>query len=206
MSTLAVLFDAFGTLIKIKDGAHPYRTILKIGIQQGRRPKPDDAEILLSTPLSLREAADYFGITVAPEMMENLTSILDAEIQGLEAHEDGLNSVDILQAAGVSIGICSNLASPYAAAIDRLYPSITCHSYSFEVGAVKPDHRIYEHAVKSLMLPPDKIWMIGDSKICDSDEPTNFGMKGFHLDRGGNSDYTSLTAFTKDFLHNYFFN
>lgn len=200
MSTIAVLFDAFGTLIKIKNGAHPYRTILKLGIEQGRRPRADDAEVLLSKPLNLRDAADHFDIDVPVDLMIQLESELISELSGLEAHADGLAAVSNLQAAGVAIGICSNLASPYAAAVERLYPSVVHHSYSFEVGAVKPNIQLYEHAAKSLRLPPGKIWMIGDSKRCDSEGPKDYGMNGFHLDRSGNGEYKNLTDFADDFL------
>lgn len=49
----AVIFDAFGTLIKISKGSSPYRKILKIGIDQNRRPEPHDAECILSLPMDL---------------------------------------------------------------------------------------------------------------------------------------------------------
>lgn len=204
MTELAVLFDAFGTLVKIRAGKHPYRKILKLGIEQGRRPKANDGELLLTMPLEIREAAKFFGIEASHEFITSLESELDGELSGIEAYEDGIAAVDKLQAAGIKVGICSNLASPYASAIERLYPSIRHHSYSFVVGAAKPNLKIYAHAVALLQLPPANVWMIGDSKRCDRDGPSTFGMNGLHLDRKGDGDYKTLTDFAEDFLSVHF--
>ena len=80
MPVLAAVFDAFGTLVKIGVGTNPYRKILKIGIEQGRRPKATDAEDLLSIPMDLRQAADYFGISVETDFMNRLEDGLREEL------------------------------------------------------------------------------------------------------------------------------
>lgn len=67
MTINAVMFDAFGTLLKIQNGVHPYRQLLQKGCQQGRRPQPDDAHTLMSRRLGLAEAADYFEVKVSTE-------------------------------------------------------------------------------------------------------------------------------------------
>lgn len=59
-----VIFDAFGTLVKIHEGNHPYRQILKLGIKQGRRPQPNDAKTLMTNPWGLAEAAQRLSIAV----------------------------------------------------------------------------------------------------------------------------------------------
>jgi HAD superfamily hydrolase (TIGR01549 family) len=204
MKTLAIIFDAFGTLVKMQPGAHPYRRILKLGIEQGRRPKDNDAEIILSNRLDLRDFAKYLEVYIPPEMMIKLESDLTTELLQLEAYEDGIHAINVLQNAGVNLCICSNLAYPYASAIERLYPSVTHRSYSFEVGTTKPNFLIYEHAANSLNMNPEEIWMIGDSIRCDKQGPDNFGIRGFHLSRDGGGDYKNLTDFTKDFLYAYF--
>lgn len=60
MPVSAAIFDAFGTLIQINEGSHPFRKILKLGIEQGRRPQSTDAEQLLTLPMDLRQAADFW--------------------------------------------------------------------------------------------------------------------------------------------------
>jgi HAD superfamily hydrolase (TIGR01549 family) len=200
MPILAAIFDAFGTLVKIGEGTHPYRKILKLGIEQGRRPLSTDAEFLLTLPLDLREAANFFGIQVDRNVMDEIEYDLAAELAEIQAFTDGLHAVKMLQTAGVKVVVCSNLAKPYAAAIERLYPGLDGYSYSFAVGAVKPSFEIYQHAAKLASVSPTDAWMIGDSKRCDCEGPTAFGMHGFWLDRQGGSPYTSLDQFADAIL------
>lgn len=196
----AVIFDAFGTLIKISKGSNPYRKILKIGIEQGRRPQPRDGECILSLPMDLRQAADFFGISIDPSVMVCLESDLNRELADIQAYPDGVHAVQLLQDAGIKVAVCSNLAKPYAAAIERLYPTLDGYSYSFEVGAVKPSFEIYNHAIHALSALPTEVWMIGDSKECDCDGPTAFGMRGFWLDRQGRSIHSSVGQFAEAML------
>jgi FMN phosphatase YigB (HAD superfamily) len=200
MSISAVIFDAFGTLLKISEGTHPYRKILRLGIEQGRRPDSGDAVALLSIPMDLRQAANYFGIKVEPRFMSRLESELERELAGIEAFGDGIAAVKALQAAGLKIAVCSNLAQPYASAIERLYPSLDGYVYSFAVGAVKPSAEIYQQVLQSVSAISTDTWMIGDSKRCDCDGPAAYGIKGFYLDRDGNHGYTTLDLFADAIL------
>lgn len=195
MDIKAVIFDAFGTLVQIREGSHPYRQILKAGVRQGRRPKPDDAKEIMTYPLDLSAAAEHFGIKISSRDMDSYEEALRTELEGIQAHPDGLLSVDAFQSAGYRVGVCSNLALPYAQAIERLYPSLDAYTYSFEVGAVKPDFRIYVNVCEQLELDPEHVLMIGDSLRCDRDGPNSFGMRGYFLDRQGAGDYSSLTDF-----------
>lgn len=200
MAITAAIFDAFGTLLKIREGTHPYRKILRLGIEQGRRPEANDAEILMSRPLDLREAADYFRIRVGSAFMGRLEADLHDELASIEAYPDGLATVAGLQAAGIKVAVCSNLAKPYASAIERLYPTLDGYSFSFAVGVIKPSSKIYSHATHSVQALPHETWMIGDSKLCDCDGPARVGIRGFFLDRKGSGGYTTLYTFANEIL------
>lgn len=200
MPVSAAIFDAFGTLIKINEGSHPFRKILKLGIEQGRRPQPNDTEQLLTLPMDLRQAADLFGIRVDPSVMSHLESDLNNDLADILAYPDGILAVRALQNAGVKVVVCSNLAMPYAAAIENLYPNLDGYSYSFDVGAIKPSFDIYRHATQLVSVLPSDAWMIGDSKRCDCEGPTAFGMRGFWLDRKGSGTYKSLHQFAEAIL------
>lgn len=201
MANVAVIFDAFGTLLKISSETHPYLKILKLGIEQGRRPKPTDAESLLSMSLDLRQAADFFEISVDPHVMSRLESDLQQEVSSIRAFPDGVAAVEALQVAGVKVAVCSNLAQPYAAAIERLYPSLDGYTYSFAVGNIKPRFEIYRHALHLVSALPSETWMIGDSKKMDCDAPREIGIRGFYLNRKGDGGYTTLSQFAEDVLH-----
>lgn len=122
MSVKFVLFDAFGTLVHIPKATHPYRQILKEGIRQGRRPRPDDLHHIMARPVSLSDAAEYFGIKISADRMAEIQGALEAESDSIEAFEDGIRAVERLQAEGIKIAIVSNLAAPYAMPVRRLYP------------------------------------------------------------------------------------
>ncbi|RMV32861.1 hypothetical protein ALP12_200415 [Pseudomonas savastanoi pv. phaseolicola] len=57
----AVLLDAFGTILQIKTGKHPYRQLLKEGLRNGRRPSPDDAKQLMTFNGGLSQAAGGYA-------------------------------------------------------------------------------------------------------------------------------------------------
>lgn len=182
--------------LQIQGGAHPYRAILKIGVEQGRRPLATDAQSLLSRSLNLREAAEFFRITVPPDCMTEIEASLQRELANMEPFADGLHAVSLLQDAGISVGICSNLAQPYASAVERLYPSVHLHAFSFEAGAIKPDNEIYAYASRILKAEhPQQISMVGDSPRCDRDGALAYGMHGYWLCRNGLGDYSSLLDF-----------
>lgn len=200
MPVAAVIFDAFGTLLKIDKGSNPYRKIIKLGIEQGRRPKPSDVIDLLSNPISVRQAADFYGIRVSSSAMIQLESDLQRDLASIQAYLDGIAAVQVLRAAGLKVIVCSNLAQPYASPIERLYPELDGYVYSFSVGAIKPSFEIYNKAVQLAESAPSEIWMIGDSERCDCVGPTDFGMHGHFLDRTGATGYRSLEEFALEVL------
>jgi FMN phosphatase YigB (HAD superfamily) len=60
--------------------------------------------------------------------------------------------------------ICSNLAKPYGVVIDRLLRRFCFSRYlSYEVGAIKPERKIYESIVDGSGLTPERILFIGDT-------------------------------------------
>jgi HAD superfamily hydrolase (TIGR01549 family) len=98
----------------------------------------------------------------------------------------------------VPLAICSNLAKPYGAVIDRLLPqfNFTLH-LSYEIGAVKPDREIYESIVTGTGLAPRQILFIGDTSLADYEGPTQFGFQAKHLVRGQPSGDHSITSLTE---------
>ena len=193
----AVIFDAFGTILQIKDGSHPFRRLLKEGVRQGRRPQPDDAHILMTRPLSLEGAAEHFGIKISPQALQTLEDDLAKEVDGVEAFPDAMLAIKALQEAGIKVGVCSNLAMPYAAAISRLFPTLDAYTYSFALGAIKPDPLIYDDICQKLGAQPGRIHMIGDSQRCDKDGPCAIGIDGHWLSREGAGDFDDLLTFAR---------
>jgi len=197
----AVIFDAFGTLLKIQNGRHPYRSLLKLGQMSGRRPHPDDAHVLMQEPLTLPEAAARLGIRVKRNELDGLVQLLADEVAEIEPFEDGVKAVALLRQEGIRVGICSNLAYPYREAILRHYPNLDAYAFSCELGVIKPAKEIYRTTCKHLGTQPTMTQMIGDSQRCDKDGPHEIGITGHLLDRTGDAgDYADLLSFTLDVL------
>jgi FMN phosphatase YigB (HAD superfamily) len=206
MAIKAVIFDAFGTVVQIHKGVHPYRQILKEGIRQGRRPKPDDAHILMTHKLSLKGAAQHFEIEISQARLDSIQQALDNELARIQPYPDGQEAIELLQREGIKVGICSNLAMPYGSAVKRLYPNLDAYGFSYEVGVLKPDPLIYRTTCDLLQVEPGhffdspgQVAMIGDSQRCDRDGPRAFGIKGFYLDRNGDGRhaFNSLVEFAR---------
>jgi HAD superfamily hydrolase (TIGR01549 family) len=139
--------------------------------------------------------AAHLGIEVAVDQFVDLEQQLADEVEGIEPFDDGLAAVDLLQGEGVRVGVCSNLASPYCAAILRHFPTLDAYAFSCDLGVIKPSPGIYEMTCEMLGTPPAETLMIGDSLRCDRDGPRAVGIRGFLLDRVGGGDYTDLASF-----------
>mgnify|MGYP001760047136 FL=1 len=202
MSLPAVIFDAFGTLLHIPHPRHPYRRLLKLGQAQGRTPRAEDTRWLMQTPLSLEDAASALGIALSDVQLADLQQSLNAELACAEAYADGLQAVATLQAQGIRVAVCSNLASPYRSAVQRLYPTLDVYAFSCELGMMKPDEAIYRTTCERLLSPAEATWMVGDSRRCDREGPQAFGVQGRFLDRHkGRGDYSELLGFAEDVLN-----
>ncbi|MOA01914.1 Phosphoglycolate phosphatase [compost metagenome] len=192
----AVIFDAFGTLLKMQAGRHPYRRLIKLGIAQGRRPQADDIRRIMCNPWGLRDTAQAFGIEAPETTMLELEESLKAEVEGIEAYPDALEAVELLMSRGVAIGVCSNLGMPYGEAVRRHFPALNAYTFSYAVGAMKPEQAIYEACCADLAHMPSAILMIGDSFQCDCEGPKAAGIPGYYLDRTcGLGDFPDLMTF-----------
>ena len=201
MSVKFILFDAYGTLLRIPRGRHPYRQILKEGIKQGRRPQPDDLRKILTCNLSLGDAAEAFGIKIEPQQMADIEGDLAADLISITPYEDGLQAVEKLQAEGMRVAVASNLAAPYSQPIQSLYPSVDAFGFSFSIGSMKPEPFFYRATCElvgasSWDIDSGKVLMIGDSEKCDCDGPQAIGIRGFLLSRESGKGFSTLDEFS----------
>ena len=126
-------------------------------------------------------AALRWKLHVMPEFRREL----DEELAGLQLSDEVPTVIIKVRAAGLQLAVCSNLAFEYGGAARQLLPDFDAHILSFEVGAAKPDHRIYAATCRMLHCAPREVVFIGDSKRCDVHGPQGFGMQARWLDRSG---------------------
>lgn len=177
MKPTAAFFDAFGTVVRIGEKTNPYRQLLREGIKQRRRPHAGDVHLIMTLNLELHENAEYLGIQLSASRRARIESALRTELESNEVFPDATSAIATLQQHRVTVGISSNLAKPYGAAVKKLFPQLDAYAFSYEVGAAKPDPRIYLALIgmidlrygQSGELAAPQTLMVGDLPRCDPD-------------------------------------
>lgn len=200
MNTLPALivFDLYGTLVQFGIMHHPFRKVLLWAREQGRSPQPDDARRLMTADKDCAELLATLGIFPPANMLAQLHQEIEEELVSLTLFDDVLPTLDVLANQGIPLAICSNLAKPYGAVIDKLLPQFNfARHLSYEIGAIKPDREIYESIVTDTGLVPEQILFIGDTSLADYEGPTQFGFRAKHLVRSQPSGSNSIASLTE---------
>lgn len=180
----AVILDVYGTIVEIREKRNPFQQLLQVGKRQGRPISSQDAVKIMSAPLGLRDAAQLLGIELTEAELARLNSELRTEIASIRLFPDSVQAIRMMQERGIKVGLCSNLAVDYAKPVVALLPfRLSACTWSFEVGAVKPNPLIYASACDALKCPPENVLMVGDSVSADVAGPNAFGMQSTRLDR-----------------------
>lgn len=186
MSIKAVIFDAFGTLVDITDKRAPYRKALA---HIGKGLSLDRSTLgarIMSSPVHLRELSQFLESTalVKPEMLQEWEADLAAEIASIQPFDDAYPTLQALRNMGIKTALCSNLALPYGPPLRREFQlDIDHYGMSYEIGAIKPNKRIYQHVLEVLDVKPHEALMAGDTVDADHTGPRQLGIHGYHLAR-----------------------
>lgn len=188
-----IVFDLYGTLIKFGVMHHPFRKILQWAKQNGRKPEQDDARQLMTINEDYSILFSKLGIFPPDHLLYQFRQEIEEELNMLSLFDDVIPTLHALTDKGIPLAICSNLAKPYGAVIDRLLPQfnfIQCLSY--EVGAIKPEYEIYDGIVTKSGVPAEQILFVGDTLLADYEGPIKYGFKALHLLRGEMSEETRI--------------
>ncbi len=81
------------------------------------------------------------------------------------AYDDTVPTLIALREMGMRVCLLSNAGVPIRTVLDRegVTPWVDATVLSYEVGAVKPDRRIFEAALAALDLPASRVVMVGDN-------------------------------------------
>ena len=201
-STKLVVFDLFGTLVKYGVMHHPFRALLKWARDMGRRPKPDDARILMTVNRELPDLIRTLGISAPEWLLEQTQQHILDEIESASLFNDVEPILAALQERGIPFAICSNLAAPYGRAIKRLlnnHEFIRCMSY--EVGFIKPEPEMYKTITDAARVEPGECLFVGDTYLADYEGPQKFGMRALHLVRGQPGDGPTIASLSDTLFH-----
>ena len=183
MEPSVIVFDVFGTLVKIGERRSPYRKLIKWLKENGRQPKPDDAKFIMSQNLSFTELVKLLGINIPDQLLQELEHDLNDELQSIVLYEDTLSTLEELKELGFRLALCSNLAMPYGKVVSSLLPNIDTYAWSYEVGAIKPESQIYQYLIDQLECRAKDVLFIGDTPLADYSGPNEFGMSARLIDR-----------------------
>lgn len=178
-----IAFDVFGTLLYIQDKKTPYKKLLQWLSEHGRLAQMNDAAMIMSNPLAFQEIIQLFDRQVPSQVVEQLQLDLDLELKSICLYDDTLMTIEKLKAQGFKLAVCSNLATPYGEMAATLLPVFDAYAWSYEVGAIKPDPKIYQHIVDQLACQTEDVLFIGDTLLADVQGPTAFGMSARLIDR-----------------------
>ena len=178
-----IIFDVFGTLVKIGERRSPYRKLIKWLKENGRQPKPDDAKFIMSQNLSFTELVKLLGINIPDQLLQELEHDLNDELQSIVLYEDTLSTLEELKELGFRLALCSNLAMSYGKVVSSLLPNIDTYAWSYEVGAIKPESQIYQYLIDQLECRAKDVLFIGDTPLADYSGPNEFGMSARLIDR-----------------------
>lgn len=190
----AVVFDVFGTLVRIKKGHQPYLKLLRATQRLGRRPLATDARSILTFDGSIAAYADSLNCNLSDEEWELINAALAADLAQIEPFAETYDVITQLKNQGIKVGVCSNLAAPYGAVVQRLLPGLDAYVMSYEVGFIKPEPEIYANVITQLNIPAADCLFVGDSYDADVVGPRVFGMAARRIDRSaeGNTLWSTL--------------
>ena len=178
-----IVFDVFGTLVKIGARRFPYRNLMKWLKQNGRKPNPDDAKLIMSHNLDFIELAMLLRTDIPKQLLKELKSDLNEELQSIVLYEDTLSTLEELKKLGFKLALCSNLAMPYGEVVSSLLPTLDAYAWSYEVAAIKPEPKIYQSLIDQLDCQASEVLFIGDTALADFTGPTTFGMSARLINR-----------------------
>lgn len=177
MKANAIVFDVFGTLIV--PAARRQNTYARLADHASNK------TVKLRTSLLTRN--DSIGSLAAELGCAHLRDLLEFELAAENAafrlYDDVDSTLRALRSRGTKIAVCSNLAAGYGEAVRRILPAMDSYVFSYEVGALKPDPRIYAAVHQALACRARDILVIGDGLRADVEGPLAYGMQARLLDR-----------------------
>lgn len=194
-----IIFDAFGTLVKIGESRHPYRRLMNWLKDNGRKPTINDANIIMSNNVDIEELAVLFEKAIPTELLKEINHDLQFELNTIMLFEDVIPTLQKLKDLGFKIALCSNLAKPYGDQLKTILPQnlFDVLVLSYEVDAIKPEINIYETLRKKLDCQMCEALFIGDNPILDVEVPISLGMSARLIER---NKMQNLSDVLSDFL------
>ena len=159
----------------------------------GRTPSNQDARIIMSHNFDFKKWGEFFGEKLPLELLEAMNMDLALELESIQIYPDVISTLQYLKKNGFKIALCSNLAMPYGEHLKQIVTDyFDAVIFSYEVGVIKPQKRIYEVIEEKINYPMSQMLFIGDNQILDVDMPISLGMSARLIDRKRGQSLTDI--------------
>ena len=194
----AIIFDLYGTLIYLENETKPYLKLLK-ELRKYKSIKQLKNIFLTRDFISFSDLINQ----IAPNIQIDLNYLeLDIlkEIESAKLFPETLEVIEKLRSNNISIGVISNLATPYKKPFFNfgLEKIVDKYIFSCDIGIKKPDENIYKLMIDDLKIPPKEILMVGDSIYCDYNGPKTVKMNVLLLDRENKHNFSDKISSLND--------
>ena len=151
----AICFDAFGTLVEIKDKRRAHAALIGHLDPKAQEKLRYD---IMRKPLTIQDCVSTYAPHLDKKIIQALEADLAAEIASITLRPQIDKLWSKLRAEGYKIALCSNLALSYGPPLlERLPDRPDALILSYEAGFIKPEPGIYQKVCESLSLSPDAI-------------------------------------------------
>lgn len=180
----AVIFDLWGTLLNLSDvmdfsrkldhmlGHERYLELYKMYLHAHTK-KMDNGQIIMRAEKELQLSA---------EEREQVFTWLDYPKFG--PYPDAIHVLETLKERGYKIGLLSNATHASESSVEEygLLPYFDATVYSYDVGVLKPDTKMFHEVLDRLQIDPNEAMMVGDSQEKDIDGAHAVGMQTLRID------------------------
>lgn len=198
----AVLLDGMGTLLRLVPPAPALARALGVDVATAERAFRAEVDYYLlhqgegSDPLALaglrRRCADVLADAAGVPRAGALEALMGS--LRFEAFEDAAPALAELRSRGLGVVVVSNWDCSLSEVLERVgLRELVDHVFtSAEVGAPKPDARIFEAALAAAGCDPDDAAHVGDSPQHDVAGARAAGIRPLLLAREGGGDLRTL--------------
>jgi putative hydrolase of the HAD superfamily len=134
----------------------------------------------------VQEALTQCGISAPPLAKEIAERYRDVREEGLALFPGALEALDRLKVLGVRLALLTNgTSSDQRAKLQRfdLAKYFDCICIEGELGFGKPDERVFDKALRTMLCRPEDASMVGDNLVADIIPAMTLGIEGIWLDR-----------------------
>ena len=195
----AIVFDAFGTLVRISAPTRPYAALRKHLESSAVTAGSDFARRAMTGRWSIAELAQR---PIESDQIDRFERGVTEEVASVVPFDDAAEAIERALAQAHRVIVASNLAWPYGRAVEEWLSqwgdvgalgedreSRLLTAFSFDVGYVKPEPAFYHWVTAALAGLLDKpssalrLAMVGDKQAEDCDAPLAAGWRAWRVNR-----------------------